>query len=87
MNTKSRSSALAKPVRVSKELASIVKSDFLPRTEIVKGMWKYIKENNRQKVENKKIIIPDDALAKVLGPEEINMFEMNSKLKSHIFPA
>ncbi|MCK5787610.1 MAG: hypothetical protein KAH32_01245 [Chlamydiia bacterium] len=85
MSNKGRSSALTKPVKVSKELALIVNSDFLPRTEIVKAVWKYIKDNGRQKESNKKIIVPDKTLSAVLGSEEINMFDMNSKLKHHIF--
>lgn len=79
-----RQSALSKPVKVSKELSEIVKSDFLPRTEIVKKMWVYIKSNGCQNPEKKSIIIPDAILSRVLGSDPINMFKMNTKINAHI---
>jgi len=59
------------------ELAQIVGAWPMPRNQMVKNLWKYIKKHKRQDPKNKKNIIPDENLAKVFGEKKaIDMFEM-----------
>jgi chromatin remodeling complex protein RSC6 len=75
---------LARPVTPSPELAAIVGSDPLPRSEVVSKMWDYIRKNNLQNPENKREIIADDKLRKVFGKDRATMFEMNKLLSNHL---
>ena len=73
-----------KPVNFSEELAAIVGRGPLPRTEITKRVWDYIKKNNLQAKDNRKNIEPDEKLGKVLGKGTIDMFQMTKKINRHI---
>lgn len=73
-----------KPVQISEELAEIVGRGPMPRTEITKKLWDYIKKHKLQDTKNKRNINPDAKLAKVLGSQTIDMFKMTSKLSKHI---
>ncbi len=75
---------LARPVTPSPELAAIVGSDPLPRSEVVSKMWDYIRKNNLQNPQNKREILADDKLKKVFGKDSCTMFEMNKHLSSHL---
>ena len=67
------------------ELASIVGSDKLSRNQVMKQVWVYIKAKNLQSSDNKRIIVPDDALAKVLGSNDpIDMFKMTGIISKHM---
>ena len=80
-----KGSALSKPVQVSPELAAIVGSAPLPRTEIAKRLWEYIKQHNLQSKTDKRMIEPDAKLAKVFGSNKpISMFQMTSKVSNHV---
>lgn len=73
------------PCRLSKELQELIDADEIPRTEVIKKVWEYIKARGLQDPLNKKTIIPDEKLAKVLGSQDpINMFKMTSLLSQHI---
>lgn len=73
------------PVNVSADLAAIVGAGPMPRTEIIKKMWDYIKKNSLQDPTNKRNINPDDKLAKVFGTEKpIDMFQMTKMVSQHI---
>jgi chromatin remodeling complex protein RSC6 len=76
--------ALMKPLQPSKELAAIVGSDPLPRPQVVKKVWDYIKGNNLQNPANKREIKADDKLRKVFGKDKVTMFEMNKHLAAHL---
>jgi len=77
--------ALAKPLQPSKELAAVVGSDPLPRTEVVSKVWEYIKANNLQNPANKREILADDKLKSVFdGKEAVSMFEMNKFFAKHL---
>lgn len=77
--------AFARPVKVSNALAQIVGKDEMPRTEVTKKLWEYIKLHDLQDPKNKRDIIPDAALAKVLGSTKtINMFELTRAIASHM---
>ncbi len=76
--------ALMKPLKPSKELAAVVGSEPLPRPEVVKKVWDYIKSNNLQNPENKREIVADDKLRAVFGTDRVTMFEMNKHLSRHL---
>jgi len=77
-------SGLAKPMTVSADLAAIVGAGPMPRTEVTKKLWAYIKANNLQDATNKRNINPDAKLAKVLGTETVNMFAMTKLVSKHL---
>ena len=57
----------------------------MPRTEVTKKIWAYIKKNNRQDPKNKRNINPDEKLEKVFGTKKaVNMFEMTKLLSKHM---
>ena len=72
-------------VKVSKELTAIVGSDTMPRAQVLKKVWDYIREHNLQDPVNKRSIRPDGNLAKVFGTNEpVDMFKMTGLLSSHM---
>ena len=77
-------SAFMKPLQPSKELAAIVGSDPLPRSEVVSKVWEYIKKHSLQNPENKREIIADKPLEAVFGKPKVTMFEMNKHLSNHL---
>lgn len=80
-----KSSAFMRPVQVSEALAEIVGAGPMPRTEVTKKVWDYIKKHKLQDQNNKRMINPDQKLAKVLGsPQPIDMFKMTSKIAKHV---
>ncbi len=73
------------PMQISKDLAAVVGEGPLPRTEVTKKLWAYIKTNKCQDTKNKRNINPDDKLAKVFGAKKtINMFEMTKLVSKHL---
>jgi len=66
-------------------LAEVVGSKAIPRTQIVKKLWAYIKSHKLQDKKNKRMINPDAKLGKVFGgTKAINMFAMMKHLKKHL---
>lgn len=85
MVAKKKPSAFMKPVAVSEALAKVVGAGPMPRTEVTKKLWDYIKKHDLQDKKNKRMINPDDALAKVFGAATpIDMFKMVSKISKHL---
>lgn len=84
MATKKKNSAFMKEVNISKELEAVVGPGPMPRTEIIKKLWAYIKKNGCQDKVNKRNINPDDKLSKVLGSKTIDMFKMTKEVSKHI---
>ena len=76
--------ALMKPLTPSKELAAVVGEKDLPRPEVVKKVWEYIKSNKLQNPQNAREIVADDKLRKVFGKDKVTMFEMNKHLAAHL---
>lgn len=77
--------AFMKPMTVSPELAAVVGPGPMPRSEVVKKLWEYIKKNNLQDPSNKRNINADEALKKVFGGQEtVNMFEMTKLVSKHL---
>ncbi|MBY0528578.1 MAG: SWIB/MDM2 domain-containing protein [Rhabdochlamydiaceae bacterium] len=81
---KEKQSKFMQPMQISEELAAIVGRGPMPRTEVTKKLWAYIKANNCQDAKNKRNINPDDKLAKVLGKKAVNMFEMTKLVSKHL---
>ncbi|KAJ8759757.1 hypothetical protein K2173_009858 [Erythroxylum novogranatense] len=77
---------LNKVCGVSPELQAIVGEPALPRTEIVKQLWAYIRKNNLQDPSNKRKIICDEALRVLFETDCTDMFKMNKLLAKHITP-
>lgn len=82
-DTKARG-GIAKPVTPSPELAAIVGSAALPRSEVVSKIWAYIKANNLQNPANKREILADAKLKPIFGADKCTMFEMNKHLSKHM---
>jgi chromatin remodeling complex protein RSC6 len=69
----------------SSELAQVVGAKPLPRTEVTKKLWAYIKKNGLQDQKNKRMIKADDALKSVFGGKAtVNMFEMTKLVNKHL---
>ncbi len=78
-------SAFMKPMNISSDLAKVVGDGPMPRSEVVKGLWVYIKKHNLQDPSNKRNINADEALKKVFdGKATVNMFEMTKLVSKHL---
>jgi len=74
-----------KPLNVSDDLSAVVGKGPMPRSEVVKKLWVYIKKNNLQDEKNKRNINADDNLQKVFGGKKVvNMFEMTKLVSKHL---
>lgn len=74
-----------KPLTPSKELAFIVGTNPLPRTEVMKKVWAYIKKNNLQDSKNRRAINADDKLKAIFGgKKQVTMFEMTKLVSNHL---
>lgn len=69
--------------QLSDELAAVVDATEYSRPEVVKHIWEYIKANNLQDPKDKRKIIPDAKLAKVLGPDPVDMFALGGLIGKH----
>ena len=79
------SAAFMKPMTPSDSLAAVVGSKPLPRTEVTKKLWAYIKKNGLQDKKNKRMIKADDNLKAVFkGKAQVNMFEMTKLVSKHL---
>ena len=73
------------PLTVSKDLAEVVGKGPMPRTEVTKKLWAYIKKKKLQDEKNRRNINPDEALSKVFGSKKsINMFKMTKLVNEHL---
>jgi upstream activation factor subunit UAF30 len=79
------SAAFMKPVQPDDKLAAVVGSSPMPRTEVTKKLWTYIKRNGLQDQKNRRNINADDKLRPVFnGRSTVNMFEMTSLVSKHV---
>jgi chromatin remodeling complex protein RSC6 len=76
--------AFMKAMTPSASLAAIVGAGSLPRTEVTKKVWDYIKKNKLQDAVNKRMINADDKLKAVLGKAKVTMFEMTKLISNHL---
>ena len=84
-NAKKAPNALAKPVRPDPSLAAIVGPEPLPRTELTKRVWAYIREHKLQDAQDRRRIRADDNLRVVLdGQDSVTMFEQTKFVNRHL---
>ena len=77
--------AFMKPVTPSATLAEVVGSKPMPRTEVTKKLWAYIKKNGLQDKKNKRMINSDEKLKPVFGGKsQVSMFEMTKLVSKHL---
>lgn len=76
--------AFMKPLQPSAALAEVVGSKALPRTEVTKKLWAYIKKNKLQDTKNRRNINADDTLKEIFGKKQVNMFEMTKLVGKHL---
>ena len=78
-------SAFMKPMKVSAALAAVIGKGPMPRTEVVKQLWKYIKKHKLQDAKNRRNINADAALKEVFGGKKtVGMFEMTKLVAKHL---
>ena len=83
--TRQPNAAFKKPVTPSPSLAEIVGAKPIPRTEVTKKLWAYIKKNGLQDKKNKRMINADTALKAVFGGKaSVNMFDMTKLVSKHL---
>jgi upstream activation factor subunit UAF30 len=73
-----------KAMTPSAMLAAVVGAKPLPRTEVVKKVWEYIKKNKLQDASNKRMINGDEKLKEVFGKAQVSMFEMTKLINQHL---
>jgi len=79
------SAAFMKPMSPDAMLAEVVGSKALPRTQVTKKLWDYIKKNKLQDSKNRRMINADEALKKVFGgKKQVSMFEMTKLVSKHL---
>ena len=79
-----KTTAFMKALKPSAELAAVVGAEPLPRTEVTKRLWDYIKAHNLQNSANKRNILCDSKLTAVMGKDEVTMFEMTGLVGKHL---
>jgi chromatin remodeling complex protein RSC6 len=78
-------SAFMKPLKLSSELEAVVGKGPMPRSQVVKKLWAYIKKNDLQDKVNRRDINADDKLKVVFGGKgTVNMFEMTKLVSKHL---
>lgn len=82
---KKANSAFMKPLKVSADLEAVVGKGPMPRSEVVKKLWAYIKKNDLQDKKNRRNINADEKLKAVFGGKKVvNMFEMTKLVSKHL---
>jgi upstream activation factor subunit UAF30 len=76
--------AFMKALAPSADLAAVVGEKPLPRTEVVKKLWEYIKKHGLQDAKNKRMINANDTLKKVFRKAQVSMFEMTKLVNQHL---
>ncbi len=82
--TRKPNAAFMKPLTPSATLAAVIGSAPLPRTEVTKKIWEYIKANNLQDPANKRNINADAKLLPLFGKEQVSMFELTKIVSGHL---
>lgn len=85
MATRKPNAAFMKALKPSDALAEIVGSKALPRTQVVKKLWEYIKKKGLQDKKNRRMINADENLQKVFaGKKQVSMFDMTKLVSKHL---
>ena len=78
------SAAFMKPMKISPALAAVIGDKPMPRTEVTKKVWEYIKANNLQDAANKRNINADAKLKEIFKKPQVTMFEMTKLISAHV---
>ena len=74
-----------KPMQPSASLGAVIGNSAMPRTEVTKKLWGYIKRNGLQDNKNRRMINADDKLRDVFGGKrQVSMFEMTKLVSRHL---
>jgi chromatin remodeling complex protein RSC6 len=73
-----------KPMTISADLAAVIGAAPMPRTEVTKKIWEYIKKNDLQDAANRRNINADDKLRVIFGKDQVTMFEMTKLISVHL---
>ena len=77
--------AFMKPMAISASLGAVIGAGPMPRTEVTKKIWAYIKKNKLQDAKNRRMINADDKLKEVFGgKKQVSMFEMTKLVSKHL---
>lgn len=76
--------AFMKPLTPSSELAAVIGAQAVPRTEVTKKIWDYIKQHNLQDPANKRNINADAKLRPIFGKDQVTMFELTKLVNAHL---
>ena len=76
--------AFMKPMTPSAELAAVIGSTPMPRTEVTKKIWEYIKKHDLQDAANRRNINADDKLRPIFGKDQVSRFEMTKLVSQHL---
>jgi upstream activation factor subunit UAF30 len=76
--------AFMKPMSPSATLAAVIGSGSMPRTEVTKKIWGYIKRNGLQDKKNRRMINADEKLRPIFGKGQVSMFEMTKLVSKHL---
>ena len=84
MAKKAATSKFMAPVTPTEKLAAIVGATPIPRTEVTKKLWAYIKKNKLQDSKNRRNINADDKLKPIFKKDQVSMFEMTKLVSKHL---
>lgn len=76
--------AFMKPLTPSADLAAVIGPEAVPRTEVTKKIWEYIKKHNLQDASNKRNINADAKLRPIFGKDQVTMFELTKLVNAHL---
>ena len=76
--------AFMRPLELSPELGAVIGTKAIPRTQVVKKLWQYIKKHDLQDPKNRRNIVADAKLKVVFGKKVVSMFEMTKIVSKHL---
>ncbi|MFT0534213.1 SWIB/MDM2 domain-containing protein [Castellaniella hirudinis] len=76
--------AFMKPLTPSETLAAVIGNEAVPRTEVTKRIWEYIKKHDLQDPANRRNINADDKLRPLFGKDQVSMFELTKLVSQHL---
>ena len=76
--------AFMKPMQPSEQLSTVVGSGMMPRTEVTKKLWQYIKRKGLQDSKNRRMINADENLRPIFKTGQVSMFDMTKLVNKHL---
>jgi len=83
-STRKPNAAFMKPLTPSATLAAVIGADAVPRTEVTKRIWDYIKQHNLQDPANRRNINADAKLRPLFGKDQVSMFDLPKLVSAHL---